>query len=144
MENKVLVAGAAVALMITIVTYFGSRYYTDLVREIDAECERLWSPEKIRQAESRQLGLPHDRLMALLEKANQALDGPCIPLSMPATDRLKELEGKRNDAKNLARLLSPAGYVIAVCVLLLSALQRIRTALRRRSVELSQRITTNL
>lgn len=144
MENKVLLAGAAVAVMITIVTYFGSRYYTDLVRKIDAECERLWSPEKIRQAESRQLGLPHDRLMALLEKANHALDGPCISLSMPATDQLKELQGKRNGAKSVARLLSPAGYVIAVCVLLISALQWIRTALRRRSVELSQRITTNL
>lgn len=143
MENRTLLAGAAVALIIAVVTYFGDRHYTHLVRTIDNECERLWLPDKLRQAEVRQLRLGHDNLMALLEKSNQALDGPCIPLSMPATDRLKELEGKRISAQSMAQLLSPAGYIVAVCVLLASALQSIMSALRRSS-QLSRRITTKL
>ena len=143
MENRTLLAGAAVALIIAVVTYFADRHYTHLVRAIDNECERLWLPDKLRQAEVRQLRLGHDSLMAFLEKSNHALDGPCIPLSMPATDRLKELEGKRISAKSTAKLVSPAGYIVAVCVLLASALQSIMSALRR-SLQLSRRITTKL
>lgn len=138
-ENRTLLAGASIALIIAVVTYFGDRHYTHLVRVIDNECERLWLPDKLRQAEVRQLRLGHDNLMALLEKSNQALDGPCIPLSMPATDRLKELAGKRISAKSMA----PAGYIVAVCVLLALALQSIMSALRRPS-QLSRRITTKL